>query len=51
MLTVLLVIGIILVALWALGLITRRTLGGGLHLLLVIAVILIILWVVFAIVR
>ena len=51
MLTVLLVIGIILVALWALGLITRRTLGGGLHLLLVIAVILIILWVVFAIIR
>ena len=51
MLTVLLVIGIILVALWALGLITRRTLGGGLHLLLVIAVILIILWVVFEIIR
>ncbi len=51
MLTTLLVIGIILVALWALGLITRRTLGGGLHVLLVIAVILIILWVVFAIIR
>jgi hypothetical protein len=51
MLTVLLVIGIILVALWALGLITRRTLGGGLHLLLVIAIILIILWVVFEIIR
>jgi len=29
MLTLLLVIGIILLALWALGLITRRTLGGG----------------------
>ena len=51
MLTLLLVIGIILVALWALGLITRRTMGGGLHVLLVIAVILIILWVIFAIVR
>jgi hypothetical protein len=51
MLTLLLVIGIILVALWALGLITRRTLGGGLHVLLVIAVIIIILWVVFAIIR
>ena len=47
----LLVIGIILFALWALGLISRRTLGGGVHVLLVIAVILIILWVVFAIVR
>jgi hypothetical protein len=49
MLTLLLVIGIILFALWALGLITRRTLGGGLHVLLIIAVILIILWVVFRI--
>jgi len=45
----LLVIGIILFALWALGLISRRTLGGGLHVLLVIAVILIILWVIFAV--
>jgi hypothetical protein len=45
----LLVIGIILFALWALGLISRRTLGGGLHVLLVIGVILIILWVIFAI--
>jgi len=43
----LLVIGIILFALWALGLITRRTLGGGLHVLLIIGVILIILWVIF----
>jgi hypothetical protein len=49
MLTLLLVIGIILFALWALGLITRRTLGGGLHVLLIIGVILIILWVVFRI--
>ena len=49
MAALLLVIGIILFALWALGLITRRTLGGGLHILLVIAVILIILWVIFAI--
>ncbi len=51
MLILLLVIGIILFALWALGLITRRTLGGGLHILLVIAVILVILWLVFAIFR
>ena len=49
MLTLLLVIGIILFALWALGLISRRTLGGGVHVLLVIAVILIILWVIFAV--
>jgi hypothetical protein len=51
MLTLLLVIGIILLALWALGLITRRTLGGGLHVLLIIAVVLVILWIIFAIVR
>jgi len=49
MLSLLLVVGIILVVLWALGLITRRTMGGGLHVLLVIAVVLIILWLVFAI--
>ena len=49
MLTLLLVIGIIMFALWALGLITRRTLGGGLHVLVVIAVILIILWLIFEI--
>ena len=49
MLTLLLVIGIILFGLWALGLITRRTLGGGVHILVVIAVILIILWVIFEI--
>jgi len=51
MLSLLLVIGIILVVLWALGLVTRRTLGGGLHILLVIAVILVILWIIFDIVR
>ena len=51
MASLLLVIGIILVVLWALGLITRRTLGGGLHILLVIAVVLIIIWLVFAIFR
>jgi hypothetical protein len=49
MLSLLLVVGIILVALWALGLITKRTLGGGIHVLVVIAVVLIILWLVFAI--
>jgi hypothetical protein len=49
MLTLLLVIGIIMFALWALGLISRRTFGGFLHIALIIAVILIILWVIFAI--
>ena len=49
MLTILLVIGIIMCVLWALGLITRRTFGGFLHIALIIAVILIILWVIFAI--
>ncbi len=47
MLTILLVIGIILLVLWALGLITSRTMGGGIHALVVIGVILVILWVVF----
>jgi hypothetical protein len=45
----LLIIGIILAILWGLGLITHRTMSGGVHVLLVIALILIILWVVFAI--
>jgi hypothetical protein len=36
-------------ALWALGLISRRTFGGFLHIALIIAVILIVLWVIFAI--
>jgi hypothetical protein len=49
MIHILLVVGIILLILWALGLITGRTLGGGVHALVVIAVILIILWLVFAI--
>jgi hypothetical protein len=49
MLTLLLVIGIIMFALWALGLISRRTFGGFLHIALIIAVILIILWVIFVI--
>ena len=47
----LLIIGIILFILWALGLITRRTLGGGVHVLVVIAVILIVLWLIFAVIR
>ncbi len=49
MLHLLLVIGIILFVLWALGLITSRTLGGGIHALVVIGVILVVLWVLFAI--
>lgn len=49
MLILLLIIAIILAALWGLGFITRRTLGGILHVLLIIAVVLLILWLVFAI--
>jgi hypothetical protein len=45
----LLVIGIILAILWGLGLITHRTMRGGVHVLLVIALILVVLWLVFAI--
>ena len=49
MLTLLLVIGIIMFALWVLGLITRRTFGGFLHIALIIAVILIIIWLIRAV--
>ena len=42
--SLLLIIGIVLFVLWLLGLFTRRTLGGLVHLALVIAVILIIIW-------
>ena len=49
MLTLLLVIGLILFVLWALGLITRRTMGGGVHVLVVIAVVLVVLWLILAI--
>jgi len=44
MISLLLIIGIILLVLWLLGLISRRTFGGGIHLLVVIAAILIIIW-------
>ena len=49
MIHVLLVIGVIMLILWLLGLITRRTFGGFIHIAFVIAVILVILWLVFAI--
>ncbi len=44
MISLLLIIGIVLLVLWLLGLISGRTLGGGVHVLLVIALILIIIW-------
>jgi len=47
--SLLLIIGIILFVLWLLGLLTRRTLGGLIHLALVIAIILIIIWLLRAI--
>ena len=43
---ILLIIGIILVALWVLGLITSFTLGGLIHVLLVIGIILIVIWLI-----
>jgi len=43
---ILLIIGIVLVALWFLGLITAFTLGGLIHVLLVIGVILIAIWLI-----
>ncbi len=49
MLHILVVIGLILLILWALGLVSGRTLGGGIHALLVIGFILIILWLIFEI--
>ena len=49
--SILLVIGIILFVLWLLGLLTRRTLGGLLHLAFVIAVILIVIWLLQAVFR
>jgi hypothetical protein len=42
--SILLTIGIILFVLWLLGLLTRRTMGGLVHLALVIAIILIAIW-------
>ena len=50
MIHILVVIGLILLILWALGLVSGRTLGGGIHALLVIGFILIILWLIFAII-
>jgi hypothetical protein len=44
MLHLLWIIAVILLVLWALGLITSYTLGGGIHALAVIAVILIVIW-------
>jgi hypothetical protein len=44
MIDLLLVLGLVLFALWILGLISSYTLGGGIHGLLVIAIIVIIIW-------
>ena len=44
MLHLLWVVGVVLLVLWALGLITSRTFGGGIHSLLVMAVIVIVIW-------
>jgi hypothetical protein len=44
--SILLAIGIVLVVLWALGLISAFTLGGFIHVALVIGIILLIVWAV-----
>ena len=49
--TLLLVIGIILLVLWLVGLLTRKTMGGLVHLALVIAVILLVIWLLRAVFR
>lgn len=46
MVNLLLIAGVVLFALWALGLITSYTLGGGIHILLVIGVILVVVWLI-----
>ena len=40
----LLIIGAVLLVLWALGLVTSYTMGGGIHFLAVIALVLFIAW-------
>jgi hypothetical protein len=49
--TILLVIGIILLALWLVGLGTRTTMGGLVHIALAIAVVLLIIWLLRAVFR
>lgn len=41
------IIGLFLLLLWALGLITSYTLGGGIHTLLVLAIVFAILYLIF----
>jgi len=43
---ILLIIGIILLALWLLGLVTSTTLGGFVYVALVIGLILVVVWLV-----
>ena len=38
------VIGVVLLVLWALGLITSNSFSGGIHFLLVVAVVLFVVW-------
>jgi hypothetical protein len=49
--TILLVIGIILLVLWLVGLGTRTTMGGLVHIALAIAVVLLIIWLLRAVFR
>jgi hypothetical protein len=49
--TILLIIGIILLVLWLVGLGTRRTYGGLVHIALGVALILLIIWLLRAVFR
>jgi len=44
MIDLLLVVGVVLLVLWALGLITSYSMGGGIHVLLTLALIFICIW-------
>jgi hypothetical protein len=39
-----LIVGVVLLILWALGLITSYSMGGGIHVLAVIALVLFVVW-------
>lgn len=49
--TILLIIGIILFVLWLVGLGTRNTMGGLVHVALAIAIVLLIIWLLRAVFR
>lgn len=46
MINIILAVGLVLLVLWALGLITSFTMGGYIHIMIVVAIICIIIWLV-----